>query len=140
LDKWFGKGRRLRTDRLLPFLMLYIIGGLRDYRLRTLRHANETTHLENWVSLAKKHRNDDYDLAVEVLRCRRLIKGYSDTHGRGMSKYDRILGVLDDLKGRDDAADWLCRLRDAALMDEKGEALDGALKTIQSFMETADQA
>lgn len=24
-----------------------------------------------------------YDLAVEVLRCRGLIKGYSDTHARG---------------------------------------------------------
>jgi indolepyruvate ferredoxin oxidoreductase beta subunit len=37
------------------------------------------------------------------------------------------------LAGRKDAADWIRRLREAALEDEAGEALDGALKTIQSF-------
>ena len=35
--------------------------------------------------------------------------------------------------GRDDAADWIRRLREAALADEKGQALDGALGTIRSF-------
>ena len=37
------------------------------------------------------------------------------------------------LAGRDDAAEWLERLREAALQDEKGEALDGAIKTVESF-------
>ena len=140
VGKWFGKGRRLRTDRMLPFLMLYFIGGLRNYRLRTLRHANECEHLESWLALAKVQMSADYDLGVEILRCRRLIKGYSDTHARGISKYDRVIGALDSLKGRDDAAEWLRRLRDAALLDEKGEALDGALKTVGSFTKSADQA
>lgn len=133
LDKWFSKGRRLRTDRLLPFLLLYSVGGLRGYRLRTLRHAYETTHLDKWMSLALARMSNDYDLGVEVLRCRRLIKGYSDTHARGMSKYDRVLGTLEDLIGRDDAAEWLRRLRETALKDEKGDALDGAILTVKSF-------
>ena len=76
----------------------------------------------------------DYALAVEITRCRRLIKGYSDTHARGMSKYDRVLSALPMLDGREDAADWLRRLREAALQDEKGETLDGALKTVASFI------
>jgi indolepyruvate ferredoxin oxidoreductase beta subunit len=37
------------------------------------------------------------------------------------------------IEGRDDAAEWLRRLREAALRDEKGEMLDGALKTVESF-------
>jgi indolepyruvate ferredoxin oxidoreductase beta subunit len=37
------------------------------------------------------------------------------------------------LKGRNDASQWLSRIRDAALKDEKGEALDGAIKTVESF-------
>ena len=37
------------------------------------------------------------------------------------------------LSGRNDAADWLRRLRDAALQDEDSKALDGALQTIASF-------
>ena len=36
---------------------------------------------------------------------------------------------------RDDAPDWVRRLREAALADEKGEALEGALATIRSFAE-----
>jgi hypothetical protein len=36
----------------------------------------------------------DYALACEVLRCRRLIKGYSDTHSRGLSKYDRVMAGI----------------------------------------------
>jgi indolepyruvate ferredoxin oxidoreductase beta subunit len=34
---------------------------------------------------------------------------------------------------RDDAADWVRRLREAALKDEEGKALDGAMATIRSF-------
>ena len=37
------------------------------------------------------------------------------------------------LAGRDDAADWLRRLREAALADEEGRALDGALATVRAF-------
>ena len=35
--------------------------------------------------------------------------------------------------GRSDAPDWVRRLREAALKDEDGTALDGAIKTIESF-------
>ena len=37
------------------------------------------------------------------------------------------------LAGRNDGAEWMRRLRDAALMDENGIALDGALKTIATL-------
>ena len=76
---------------------------------------------------------DDYVLAVEILNTRRLIKGYSDTHARAHSKFDRVLSALPILKGRPDAADWLRRLREAALKDEKGDMLVGALKTVATL-------
>ncbi|MEL7447385.1 MAG: hypothetical protein AAGK02_16540, partial [Pseudomonadota bacterium] len=31
---------------------------------------------------------------MEVLNTRRLIKGYSDTHARGQSKFDKVLSAL----------------------------------------------
>ena len=43
------------------------------------------------MATARGYLATDYDLAVEVIRCRRLIKGYSDTHARGQSKFDRVL-------------------------------------------------
>lgn len=134
LDRWFGKGRRIRTDRVLPFAVLWLVGGLRGWRLKTLRHADETAHVEAWLSEALAVAGDDPALAVEMIRCRRLIKGYSDTHSRGQSKFDKVMAAARMLRGRDDAADWVRRLREAALKDEEGKALDGALATVRSFL------
>ena len=133
MDRLFNRGRRLRTDGLWAFTQLYLLGGLRGWRRRTLRHRIETEHLEDWLRIAMAYRAQDYDLAVEVLCCRRLIKGYSDTHARGLSKYDRVMAGIAQVSGRADAADWARRLREAALQDPQGEALDGALATIRSF-------
>jgi indolepyruvate ferredoxin oxidoreductase beta subunit len=133
LDRWFNKGRRLRTDSLRAFLTLHLIGGLRGWRRRTLRHAQEEAHLARWLDRALAHVGRNYDLAVELIRCRRLIKGYSDTHARGLSKFDRVLEATAAVADRPDAADWCRRLREAALKDEEGKALEGAIQTIRSF-------
>ena len=133
LDRWFNKGRRLRTDGMVAFFTLHVLGSLRGYRLRTLRHSYETVHLSRWLNLALQTQTANYDLAVEIIRCRRLVKGYSDTQARGLSKFDRVIGGIELVKHRPDAADWARRLREAALLDEEGIALDGALATIRSF-------
>lgn len=132
-DRLFNKGRRLRTDGLWAFVQLYTLAGLRARRRRSLRHAQEVAHMERWLDRARGHVSQNYDLAVEVLRCRRLVKGYSDTHARGLSKFDKVLAGAELVAARPDAADWTRRLREAALKDEEGKALDGALATIRSF-------
>ncbi len=134
LDRWFNRGRRMRTDGIPAFLTLWLLGGMKRWRLRTLRHAQERAHTDTWLATATEQLDRDYDLAVEILRCRRLIKGYSDTHARGLSKYDRVLDGIALVAQRPDAADWARRLREAALADEAGRALDGALDTIRSFL------
>jgi indolepyruvate ferredoxin oxidoreductase, beta subunit len=134
LDRWFSRGRRLRTDSLPAYLVLYLMAGLRWYRPRTRRHADEVAHLDRWLDTALACLPQNADLAVEVIRCRRLIKGYSDTHARGLSKYDRVMAGIAQVSARPDAADWARRLREAALQDEDGRALDGALQTIGSFV------
>ncbi|MHA6687519.1 indolepyruvate oxidoreductase subunit beta family protein [Mesorhizobium sp. A556] len=133
LDRRINHGRRIRTDSFVGFAGLWFIGGLRRWRRSLLRHKVEAAHLEHWYRLALDHVPADYALGVEILDCRRLIKGYSDTHVRGQSKFDRVLSSLELLEGRDDAADWIRRLREAALKDEKGDMLDGALKTVASL-------
>ncbi len=133
LNRWFGKGRRIRSNGLSGFGMLYMLGGRQSWRLKTLRHAHEVNHLEKWLAHVLKHVNGNYDLAVELLRCRRLIKGYSDTHARGLTKFDRVCAVADQLADRPDAADWIRRLITAALADEQGHKLEQALKTIATF-------
>ncbi|RWE31487.1 MAG: indolepyruvate oxidoreductase subunit beta family protein [Mesorhizobium sp.] len=133
LDRRINRGRHIRTDSFTGFAMLWFIGGLRRWRRRLLRHKVEMEHLERWYELALAHARADYALGTEILNCRRLIKGYSDTHARAQSKFDRVLSALAMLEGRDDAADWIRRLREAALKDEKGDMLDGALKTVATL-------
>jgi indolepyruvate ferredoxin oxidoreductase, beta subunit len=129
----FRKGRRVRSGTIRWFLMLYGLAALKPIRRTTLRHKREMAHLEQWLSLAAAHVAQNYDLAVEIINARRLVKGYSDTHARGISKFDRVIGAVPLLAERADGADWMRRLRDAALLDENGIALDGALKTITTL-------
>jgi indolepyruvate ferredoxin oxidoreductase beta subunit len=123
----------VRTYSLPWFLVLYVVGGLRGLRRRSLRHAVETDHRDQWLKNATEAVGINYQLGVEILQCRRLVKGYSDTHSRGLSKFDRTLATIKLVERRDDAADWARRLREAALKDGPGKELDGVIQTIKSF-------
>tara|TARA_R110002124_G_scaffold270552_1_gene439077 strand:+ start:7190 stop:8764 length:1575 start_codon:yes stop_codon:yes gene_type:complete len=131
--KHFDKGRRIRTDSLSGFLMLWTVSALRPMRRKLLRHDSEMLHVDAWYKTCLRLAKVDPTLAAETLANYRLIKGYSDTHTRGLSKFASVMGALTLLEGRADAADWMRRLRTAALDDVEGEALAGALATIESF-------
>ena len=133
IDRRINTGRRVRTDGVLWFGLLYLLAAAKRWRRGMYRHRVETAHLERWFTLALETAQRDRALAAEIVACRRLIKGYSDTHARGAAKFDKVLAALPMLEGRADAADWLRRLREAALRDEQGEALDGGLRTVASF-------
>ena len=124
IGRRFGKGRRMRSDRLGPFVLLYLLGGLKRYRRRTLRHSIEHAHRQRWLNRALEDSAEDPAFATEILNCRRLVKGYSDTHARGLSKFDRVIELADRVSGRPDAADWVLRLREAALADEGTQEID----------------
>lgn len=133
LDRFINRGRRVPVGRLRGFLQLYAVSALRGRRRGSLRHQREVAHREAWLRQAADTLPKNYGLAVEILRCRRLVKGYSDTHARGLSKFDRVTGMVPRLVGRDDGATWLERLRRAALLDEAGTALDGAIRTVETL-------
>lgn len=134
IDRRVNKGRRLRTDKIWPFFQLYFLAGIKNSRRRSLRHAIEVEHLEDWLNKSLEHAANDYALGVEIIRCRRLIKGYSDTHVRGLSKYDLVLSALPLLAGREDASEWIRRLRDAALSEESTKSVSDTLLTIRTFV------
>jgi indolepyruvate ferredoxin oxidoreductase beta subunit len=136
LLSFFEGSKRVRSDSLRGFLSLYLLSALRRWRRKLLRHEIETAHTDRWLANASGTVVHDYDLAVEIVKCRRLIKGYSDTHDRSLSKYDKVLAGIEFVRGREDAADWARRLQEAALQDAEGTTLDGALKTIFSFSES----
>lgn len=127
LSRWLAqridRGRRIHPATVRGHLQLRLIAGLRRWRRTTLRHRREQEHLDAWLEAALRACTADPALALEVVRCRRLIKGYSDTHARGASRFDRLMSAARALAGRKDAAPSLASLREAALSDVAGAAL-----------------
>jgi indolepyruvate ferredoxin oxidoreductase beta subunit len=74
-------------------------------------------------------------LALEVVECARLIKGYGDTHARGLANYRTIEArvIRPALAGAiplQRAVDALASARTAALVDPEGESLAKCLAEI----------
>jgi indolepyruvate ferredoxin oxidoreductase beta subunit len=132
LDKRIDKGRRVKTYSLRWFLMLQFVGSLKSIRRRSLRHHTEVTHRDAWLTEARNTLADNYELAVEILRFRRLIKGYSDTHDRAHSKFDKVMNATRLIATRTDAAEQAELLLSAAINDADGVELDERIKSLES--------
>ena len=61
-----------------------------------------------------------------MAQCQRLVKGYSDTHERGVRHFDMLMAVV-HRAGATLAPATLRDLREAALADEHGNRLQAAL-------------
>ncbi|QFT61180.1 putative indolepyruvate oxidoreductase subunit B (plasmid) [Sulfitobacter sp. THAF37] len=136
LDRRIDRGRRIQTYRLIGFLPLHFVGALRGMRRKSLRHKTETEHRDAWLADASQALTHNYDLGVAMLGFRRLIKGYSDTHVRGHSKFEKVMQTTKSIAGRDDAAEWANRLLTSAIRDASSKELDGTIMTIESFSKT----
>ena len=55
------------------------------------------------------------------------MKGYGDTHSRGLHNFATIMRILPALAERRDGADAVRALREAALKDDDGRALAKAV-------------
>jgi indolepyruvate ferredoxin oxidoreductase beta subunit len=126
VERLTDKGRVVQTSSIGGFLLLYTLAGLRRWRRGSLRFAVENARIEAWLQAVHEAARSEPALAVEIVRCQHLVKGYSDTHERGLRSFERVLAALPRLAGRADAAPALARLREAALADEHGKALDAA--------------
>ena len=129
LGPLFRHGRHVNTAKLTGFLPLYLLARLRRFRRRTLRHRVEQDRIEAWLARIGAS-TGDYDLAVEIAECQRLIKGYGDTHARGLKSYAIIMQFVDRCVGHADLAPAVRRLRSAALADEEGHALESTLREL----------
>ena len=126
LAKRVGKGQRLRPHTVRGQLMLQGLAAMRRWRRRSQRHATETAHIDQWLAQVARLMRDDYALALELILCRRLVKGYSDTLDRGRRNFDTVMAAADRVHGGQ-AAVTVKALRDAALADEHGHQLQATL-------------
>jgi len=127
LQRVVGKPRKVQTAKLSGFLLLYTLAALRRWRRGTYRFAVEQANIDEWLGQIERLAPRDYELAVAFAECQGLVKGYGETHARGLGNYRRILGLIDEIAAREAPARLLRELREAALADEFGEQLAARL-------------
>ena len=137
LSVLFKKGRRIPTTKLRGFLLLNFMGSLKFMRRRSYRYKIEDARICDWLRLVEETARDDYALACEVAGLQRLIKGYGETHERGLKNFASLVAMLDEIKARAAPADVLASLKTAALADEDGIALNAAIATLRPAREAA---
>ena len=125
-------GLHVKSSAISGYLLMRTLAGLRRFRRRGYRYAEEQTAIDSWLDRVIRASGIDADLAREVIACANLIKGYSDTHRRGTENFDGIMATLVDptLAGEMDPASATAAVRgarEAALADPDGGALDDAL-------------
>ena len=102
-----------------------------------IRYKQEQKQIESWLALIVQAARRSTDLALEIAECARLIKGYGDTHARGLANYRAIEArvIRPALAGHiplERAADAVASARTAALVDPEGESLAKCLAEIES--------
>ena len=126
VERLTERGRVVTTSSLTGFLLLYAIAGLRRFRRASLRFALEDARIEAWLAEIARVAALNPVLAIEIAQCQRLVKGYGDTHERGWKSFTTLMAVV-ARAGAALAPATLAELRDAALADERGLALNAAL-------------
>jgi len=132
-----GGGRRVSTTKLRGFFALYGVASLRSIRRGTYRYKIEMQRIEDWLDKVIATAARDYELALEVVQLQAMIKGYGDTHARGLENYARIDAMLDDIAVMPEPSKVLAMLHKAALGDEEGAALDAAITKLTPMAEAA---
>jgi indolepyruvate ferredoxin oxidoreductase, beta subunit len=128
LAKLVSRERTIDTSKLGGYLLLYGLSSLRRVRRATYRYAVEQRRIGQWLARIETLAGQHYDLAVEVALCQNLIKGYSDTHARGVKNFRLIMETLDGRPANAATAALIRDLRDAALADEHGSRLQERLR------------
>ncbi|MDB5896677.1 MAG: putative indolepyruvate ferredoxin beta subunit oxidoreductase protein [Ramlibacter sp.] len=127
VGRFTRRGRVVTTSSLGGYLLLYGIAALRPLRRSSLRFHTEQQRIGDWLACIARLEPLRPDLALEVARAQRLVKGYGDTHARGWGNFQRLMAVLPQLETRPDGAGQLRALGQAALADDSGAALDQLL-------------
>jgi indolepyruvate ferredoxin oxidoreductase beta subunit len=127
-----GNGMTVTTSSVTGYTALAITARLRPVRPRSLRFRDEQAAIDQWLDAALSAADSDAGLAREILACQGVLKGYGATHAHGKDSFAKLMGAARALSGRPGAAARLARLREAALGDENGTAMEAELALASS--------
>lgn len=123
---------KVSTTSFFGFLRLRLLAGLRWWRPRMLRYAEEKEWVERWLNLVERALSRDAEAAKAVVASAGLVKGYGETMKRGLKNWTLLADFVIEpfLEGKlpgDHFADAVTQGRLAALKDPEGGKPLGAL-------------
>ena len=124
-------GLHVRTSSVSGFLLMWTLARLKGLRRGMHRFREEQGRIETWLGRVGEAHAASPALAVEVAKCANLVKGYGDTHERGLRNFERTMGCLAACTAASDPAGSLRALREAALADPDGGRLDDAIAALE---------
>jgi len=137
---WLGRvyfGMEINSTSISGYLRFLMLAKLRPFRPYGHRYKQEQKQIEAWLALIVQAAARSINFALEIAECARLIKGYGDTHARGLANYATIEArvIAPALAGQIPlarAVDAVASARAAALVDPEGESLAKCLDAIDN--------
>ena len=125
-------GLHVRTSSVTGFLLLWTLARLKRLRRGMHRFVEEQARIETWIERVGEACATSAAFALEAAMCASLVKGYGDTHDRGVRSFERTMACLDACARARDPAASLRILREAALADPEGGRLDAAVAALHA--------
>jgi indolepyruvate ferredoxin oxidoreductase, beta subunit len=133
LSKWllgwaFDKDRLIGTNTLMGFIPLYLLAGLKGWRIKSYRFERENIAIQIWLDLLPQIAACNPEAAFEVAQLPRLIKGYGKTHARGAARYDALIVLARTDMKSPDLAKHIRNAVTVALSDNSDAAFHQAMQ------------
>jgi indolepyruvate ferredoxin oxidoreductase beta subunit len=121
-----GRAVKLRTSDVSGFLAMRLTAALKPLRRRSSRFIEEQALIERWLGAIKRlgFAVLDAELALEIVQCARLVRGYGETWRKSREAFVKILDTLVEneqavAKGADALKLAIRNARNAALVYEE---------------------
>ena len=124
-------GLHVKSTNVTGFMLLRLMSWARILRRRGYRYREEQRLIE-WLDAVMRAEEKDHALALEIVECARLMKGYSDTRRRAVKS---LRSILDEVVAPALAGDAVLRdtaknvqiAREAAFAHPEGDGFEKAL-------------
>jgi indolepyruvate ferredoxin oxidoreductase beta subunit len=123
----YNVGMHVKTSGIGGFLLVRALAKLKSWRPRSLRYADEQALIERWLGALRDAQPKGTALAIEIAQCAGLLKGYGETHRRGLANFLAIFDALIENPATADPVEQAAAIRkarEAALADPEGLALE----------------
>ncbi|NOX50799.1 MAG: indolepyruvate oxidoreductase subunit beta family protein [Gammaproteobacteria bacterium] len=112
---FFMGGRKLKTNTVSIFAVLRILASLRHIRRGSLGYHLEHKQIDNWLTAIIEYAPTNLEVAQELAKCGRMIKGYSHTRRRTTAQLASIISATSAETSALQISEW----RTAALANDE---------------------